>query len=256
MRRSLTILVVALLLLIVPTSLSALIQSEARHVAAPITRPLHTAFSSIRNTVANIRQLPSLFSERTALQTQVVRLEEELLGSESVLQENEVLRKELGVTGVVSQKKKVLTHVLTESSDPLDRLVSVDVGSQQGIRLGQPVTVEGALVGRIFQVGLTTAIVRPITSVHSAIQVSINGQNGLLAGDGSSSFIGDIPQGTQLLTDTLIQTSGLGGSLPAGILIGTLQETLAKPSDITQKFRVALPYSGRPLTTLMILTTQ
>lgn len=256
MRRSLTILVVALLLFIVPSSLSAPVRSEVLHVSAPVTRPLHTVFSNIRNAVDDIHQLPSLFRERTALQTQVVRLEEELLGNEALHQENEALRKELGVTGVVSQKKKVLAHVLTESSDPLDRLVSIDVGSQQGVRLGQPVTVEGALVGRIYQMGATTAVVRPVTSVHSAIQVSINGQNGLLAGDGSSTFVSDIPQGAQETFDSLIQTSGLGGSLPAGILIGTLQETLAKPSDVTQKFRVALPYSGRPLTILMILASQ
>ena len=243
----------ALLLFAVPFSVTSPMQGWARSHASPLTRPLHTSISRVRNITLNIRQLPQLLRDRSALQNQVVALEQQALDRDALAQENQSLRKELGVTGVTKQQRKVLAHVLTEGSDPSDRLLSLDVGTSQEVGIGQPVTVEGALVGRIVQVSVNSAVVRPITSKKSAIQASVAGQNGLLSGDGATSFIIDIPQGVELTQHAAVQSSGLGGSLPAGILIGTTEEILSKPSDVTQRFMVSLPYSGRPLTVVMVL---
>ncbi len=120
-----------------------------------------------------------------------------------------------------------LTHVtgvvMADSGSPFRQSVLLNVGARDGIRDGWA-TMDGiGLVGRISGVGERTSRVILITDSNSRVPVTVqpSGQKALLAGDNSS-----LPPLEFLEDSDLVQpgdrvvTSGDGGVLPAGLLVG------------------------------------
>ena len=246
-----------LLLLVLPLRISSGLRSAALRAVSPITKPLVTINRTLENDWISLRQIPSLLQQRRDLQNQVVTLQRQLLEEEQLAKENVALRQELGITGITQQQPKILVHVVVQGLDPADRTLTIDVGTNQGISKGQAAIYEGSLIGRVIQTNSNTATVRLLTSNHSLIQARIasNQQKGLLIGTGNSVQLTDVQQGTAPAADSTVETSGLGGSLPAGILIGTLGQTLSKPSNLSQSFLVSLPYDPSTVSNFFILLT-
>jgi rod shape-determining protein MreC len=120
-----------------------------------------------------------------------------------------------------------LTHVtgvvLADSGSPFRQSVLLNVGARDGIRDGWA-TMDGiGLVGRISGVGERTARVILLTDSNSRIPVTVqpSGQKALLAGDNSSlpplEFLDDADL---VRPGDRVVTSGDGGMLPAGLLVG------------------------------------
>ena len=256
-RRVLYFAILCLLLLIVPIRLSNSLRAVAVRAVGPAGRPLSDLNCSITNSFIGLTQIPSLLQQRYDLQRQVVALQYQLLEQEQLAKENAALRQELGVTGAVQQSAKVLTHVVIAGSDPADRTLVVDVGTNQNVTEGQPAIYEGALIGRVIKVSRDSAVIRLITSTRSLIQsrIASNQQKGILTTSANGLQLSDIRQGSLPASNSSVETSGLGGNLPAGILIGTLGEILSKPSNPTQSFKVSLPNDPGTLTTFFILLT-
>ncbi len=120
-----------------------------------------------------------------------------------------------------------LTHVtgvvLADSGSPFRQSVLLNVGARDGIRDGWA-TMDGiGLVGRISGVGERTSRVILLTDSNSRIPVTVqpSGQKALLAGDNSSlpplEFLDDADL---VRPGDRVVTSGDGGMLPAGLLVG------------------------------------
>jgi rod shape-determining protein MreC len=147
-----------------------------------------------------------------------------------------------------------LTHVtgvvMADSGSPFRQSVLLNVGERDGIRDGWA-TMDGiGLVGRISGVGQRTSRVILITDSNSRIPVTVqpSGQKALLAGDNSS-----LPPLEFLENNDLVQpgdrvvTSGDGGVLPAGLLVGQV----ALGTD--RRFRVVLSADYARLEFLRVL---
>jgi rod shape-determining protein MreC len=120
-----------------------------------------------------------------------------------------------------------LTHVtgvvLADSGSPFRQSVLLNVGARDGIRDGWA-TMDGiGLVGRVSGVGERTSRVILLTDSNSRIPVTVqpSGQKALLAGDNSSlpplEFLDDADL---VRPGDRVVTSGDGGMLPAGLLVG------------------------------------
>lgn len=120
-----------------------------------------------------------------------------------------------------------LTHVtgvvLADSGSPFRQSVLLNVGARDGIRDGWA-TMDGiGLVGRVSGVGQKSSRVVLLTDSNSRVPVTVqpSGQRALLSGDNS-----DLPP-LEFLEDSdevrpgdRVVTSGDGGVLPAGLLVG------------------------------------
>jgi rod shape-determining protein MreC len=246
------------LLFLIPATLVSSIRNQLLVLIRPVGRTLVGQNVAIRNFSQNIRQISTLRQDREDLQLQVLSLQQQLAHKDDVLRENESLRRELGVTGVPKELPKVLAHVILQGSDPLDRAVTVDVGTEQGVLVGQPVVSQGILVGRVITARKNSAIIRYITSRESRIQalVSRNREKGLLIGDGNSVYLSDATQGVDIHEHDVVETSGLGGSLPQGIVIGQINQAVSKKSELSQKFSLKLTEDPSANQSLFILLSE
>jgi rod shape-determining protein MreC len=260
-RRTLYLVVLILALLLVPSHITARARGAIVHATAPVTKPLSALNRRFDAAIESFREIPRLSQRNASLQNQVVSLQEQLLRQGELAQENASLRQELGVSGVARQTAKVLAHVTVQGSDPLDKTLDVDVGTSQGIQAGQPAVYQGVLIGRVIQAESFSATVRLLISNKSVVQARINPgtgaatEDGLISGDGDAITLTDIQQGSNPVSKTPVETSGLGGSLPQGILIGSLAGLVSKPSDLSQSYQVSMPYDPDDLDSFFILLT-
>lgn len=114
-------------------------------------------------------------------------------------------------------------RAISDARGPFNRAKLLDVGSAQGVRIGNPVISEHGLVGRI--TGVTSGVSRMVllTDVASRTPVMIERTDAraMLTGDGGDSprleFIrgaGAVQAGDRILS------SGDGGGLPRGLPVG------------------------------------
>jgi len=246
-----------LLILLLPASFVSAYRNAVLQVVRPVGSYLVRQSVNLGNFRQSIAQIPKLRQDNSGLQQEVLTLRQQLAETDSVSQENQTLRKELGVTGVTRAIPKSLAHIVLLGNDPLDRTASIDLGSNQGVKEGQPAVSQGFLVGRVIAVRPTSAVIRFVTSQNSRIQVwdSQTQEKGLLEGDGNIVYLTDVTQGAKIASTDTVETSGLGGSLPQGILIGEIGSTVSHKSDLSQKFTVKLAQDPSSLETLFILQT-
>ena len=150
-----------------------------------------------------------------------------------------------------------LTHVtgvvLADSGSPFRQSVLLNVGARDGIRDGWA-TMDGlGMVGRISGVGQQTSRVILLTDSNSRVPVTVqpSGQRAILAGDNSTLPPLDFIESPEVVRPgDRVVTSGDGGVLPAGLLVGQV----ALGPDRRLRVRLAADY-GR-LEFLRVLRSQ
>jgi len=147
---------------------------------------------------------------------------------------NQQLRHEVGLdNGGLSAYKPVAANVIVRDPNLWYETITIDKGSDDGVRVGDPVTGDGALVGNITTVGSTYSIVTLITDHTMAVAAQVQdaaGDTGVLVpavGNPNQLVLQYLPTNAQVQQNQQVVTVGFrSGSLqdlyPPGIPIGTV----------------------------------
>ena len=180
--------------------------------------------------------------------TSVVKLAQDYQSYEKLLEQNKELRRELqqmkswkeAALQLEEENARLLdlnqlrldsklTHVsgivIADSGSPFRQSVLLNIGSRDGIQDGWAAMDGLGLVGRISGVGSSTSRVILLTDNASQIPVIVqpSGQRAILMGDNSFAPPVEFIENVDLVRPgDRIVTSGGGGVLPAGLLVGTL----------------------------------
>ena len=180
--------------------------------------------------------------------TSVVKIAQDYQSYEKLLEQNKELRRELqqmkswkeAALQLEQENARLLdlnqlrldsklTHVsgivITDSGSPFRQSVLLNIGSRDGIQDGWAAMDGLGLVGRISGVGSSTSRVILLTDNASQIPVIVqpSGQRAILMGDNSFAPTVEFIENVDLVRPgDRVVTSGGGGVLPAGLLIGTL----------------------------------
>ncbi len=114
---------------------------------------------------------------------------------------------------------------ISESRGPFARSRLIDVGTGQGVRIGNPVINEHGLVGRVVGTSSRVSRVLLVTDVSSRIPVLIDRTDAraMLTGDGSGNPRLEYVRGTgSVEVGDRVLTSGDGGGIPRGVPIGVV----------------------------------
>ena len=145
---------------------------------------------------------------------------EALLTLESLRAENKRLRQ------LVDAKEKaaseaIFAEIVYAGRDPFSRKVILDKGSQQGVKLGQPVIDAAGVLGQVTRVQPLLAEVTLVTDKDHPIPVQVvrNGLRGVAfgAGDGSTMELRHMAANAEIEAGDLLVTSGLDGVYPRGL---------------------------------------
>lgn len=170
------------------------------------------------------------FSDRAQLRHDNAALRQQLLVAQARIQrlqaladENDRLRGLL--VGTRGYRLAVqLADVLDIDLDPERQRIVLDVGTSQGVHVGQAVIDDGGVVGQVIEVTGDRAVALLVTDPDHAIPVQAvrSGLRLIAYGTGRSDrlTVPNIPQSGDLKVGDELVTSGIGGRFPAGFPVG------------------------------------
>jgi rod shape-determining protein MreC len=251
---------VGVLLLIVSISDSTAfsgLRGAAGDAAAPPAELAAGARTESQGLIATLAGFFTSGSRTARLEREVSEARVRLAEAAAIKQENSRLKALLGLAET-DPKPVAIARLIGSTSASTRRFAILGAGSDQGVAVGMPVISPLGLVGRVLEVGDSSARVLLITDTESSVPVR-------RAGDGVQAYATGRGDGTLLirLTNTglnplkrgdAIVTSGSGGLFGPGTAVAVVGEltrdgAIARPlSDpgMTEFVAVARPWDATP----------
>ena len=215
--------------------------SPVQNAVASATAWARSFARSIRDRGALKQDNEDLILENMTLQYRVSQLEE-------AEQENARLRALLAAQSTYEELAPLYARVIAKGAGPWFDTFSINRGQLQGVTVGMAVVTGDGLVGRVYEAGLNYAKVLTVIDSRSSIACLIERtrDNGVLTGQLSADGSGDLcymyylPAVNSVMPGDVVITSGLDGSFPKGLRVGTVAE-VSRETDTATRYIVVSP---------------
>jgi rod shape-determining protein MreC len=210
----------------------------ASNIVHEATRPISIFFSGVSGQtsgfVSGIFQLGKVQKNNAELKDKVNKLQAQVAQLSEDKKENDRLKALLGFT-VQNDYSYEASSVLAYDPSNLRGNLTIDKGTDSGLNVGMAVISDGFLVGRISSVSAKTARVQLITDPLSSIPVVLQTANtsGIATGQiGYGLSMSKIPQGEAIKEGDVVITSGLGGEIPRGLILGRVEKVIKQENSL------------------------
>lgn len=216
----------------------------------------------------------SFANVRTAIAQKTTQLEATLRRPSTLATENQALEAENAalLARLAWLETQVSQEVLAEQAGSLQeqhpdyRFLPVRVGGRDvtgGIwvigeeTLPYPAVLtdaNGCLIATVTQVSGKTALIQPITAegFAAACWVGSGQEAAMLSGNGTDCIISELSRSSHAAVGDVVVTNGLGGVIPAGLTVGTL-ESISPASDGSGKVALLQPIAQLDTSTLFVV---
>jgi len=213
------------------------------YLIRPLSSRLYSLGNSFDRSYSERRDQTDLNAKIASLTSEVARLTVDKAAWQEVNEENQKLRQQLNFLNANNFKAvtaNVLAKEATAAVGEQSQDLLIDKGSQDGLRLGLGViSEEGVIVGKIMAVKETSAKICLTTSPGCKLPAAIQNQNktqGLTDGNlGLTIKMSYIPQLEKISPDDIVVTSGLGGNIPRGLVIGKISQVKNESNEVWQE---------------------
>ena len=206
--------------------------------------PVVKASSAISDNVAgffnSIVHAKDIQNENKELRSELAEAYKNLSDYEKAKKENEQLKKVLGIKEQNPDYEMEAATVIGRDSAAAFGKFTINKGSLNKIEVNSPVITEDGLVGIITEVGPTYSVVTTILDpdINVGIFNSRTQETGVVGGSAELYSKGRtklklLPRDTALVSGDIIETSGIGGLFPSGVLIGTVKTMGAENSGVS-----------------------
>lgn len=238
--------IVILILLVVLTNVNTNEISGIENIFNKLVMPIQNGLTYLKNKISSnntfFEDINNLKAENERLIAENSKLEEELRELEIIKAENATLREYNNMSEKYSEYKTVPAYIINKDISNLSDTMVINVGRNDGVRENMPVITTEGLVGYVISATNTTSKVKPIIdpSNSTSAVISTSRESVVLKGIlGSSNTLKlmYIPTDADLIAEDVIQTSGMGGIYPKGILIGKISQII-ESKNITDRYAI------------------
>ena len=218
---------------------------------------LSVRFQVLQNAIAAPQDLARLRQRNSEMETEVSRLQTEIIVLKQQISETRVLSALVDFARVQPENRYLAATAIGRDPSPFLEYVIINRGSDDGLRRGMPVVTQQGLVGRVAAVTADAARVQLITDPASTINVKLepSGAQAVIRGEVSGEIsLAMIPQSAPVEIGDLILTSGLGGNYPTNILIGQVTGVRRRETDLFQSASVQPVVDFNQLAIVLIIT--
>lgn len=248
------------MLLALPGRLAVVLKRPVREVLYPVQSGAARVFRRLRETVATVRGIGGLAARNRKLQSEVAWLRLRLRQLERLETENRKLREMLRFTARTGYDL-IPAEVIGREASGWWASVRIGAGSENGIRCGAAVVTVDGLVGKVVEVSAHTAEVLLLSDPSAYIPAVVPKTEayGIVRGTGLPSEIGAVCEmefvhrEAEIATGDEVITSGLGGVLPRGLLIGYVEQVTEAEGGLYQRVAVAPAANLDALTHVLIV---
>jgi len=237
-KNTLGIIVTTALILVVVVSnqvLSLNLGGKLTGLLSPVGIVLSTTGQQISGFFGNFGHIGSLQKENKDLNEKLNSALAEVARLSESKKENDELRADLGF-----KQNSNLDLVAADVAyfDPsLRDGITVRVSNPAGIKTGNVVISQGFLIGRVATIGGNIIKVLLITDSTSSIPATLQDKDisGIAKGKiGNGLTLEQVPQSDNVVRGDTVVTSGLGGDLPKGLILGKVDEVQKVSGSIFQ----------------------
>lgn len=235
--------VVLLIVLVIVTNANAI---NLRNPISKLVMPIQNGLTYLKNKIAGnnsfFTDINGLREENNQLKQKNSELEQQLRELEVIKAQNAVLKEYANLTEKYSEYTTVPAYVINKDISNLSENLVINAGKRDGIDVNMAVISEQGLVGYTIAVTDTTATVQTIIDAASSVSATISSTRdsiickGIL--DNNTNLKATyIPTDATLVTGDTVETSGMGGIYPKGIIIGTIKE-IVETKNITDRYAI------------------
>lgn len=211
------------------TNLFTLPQRVIVHVKNYIEEDNNLYFSNIE----------TLKNENDKRKQEISDLKEKMADYEMLEAENKLLKQHIKLSELYPNYSVIVADIIMDSKSNWENTYIVNRGSKHGIEPNMAVIAENGLVGYIESVTDTTSKIVSILDVGNSISGRVTRTRDTIIVKGSSELaekkqmkIINIPIGVSLVEGDKIETSGIGGIYPKGILVGKVKSFEQKNNPV------------------------
>lgn len=211
------------------------VQQIGNDAAGIVDRVVSYPLDGAKNATSSFFNLMNTYQENQQLKRQVDSLAAKDAENQTLRKENQQLKAQLKLSKSLTNYDQVTAYVLTRTPSTWQNQVTINKGSLAGIKKGDSVLSRKGIVGRITEVNNSNSKVELISTNNDsanrfAVQVtSKSGDviNGLITNYDTNSgdlVMGQVTSKKKIEKGTKVVTSGMGGSTPKGLLVGTVEK--------------------------------
>ena len=238
------------------------VENVAISVVKPLADFLYGSGSGIRKSYEANQQQKDIFSKATNLEQEVAKLTVENAQFKELQQDNVKLRAQLSFLSV-NKYKNILANVISRNLifdiKEGDQDIVIDKGSKDGIKEEFGVIDEnGVIIGKVSEVRDNLSKICLTTNRNCKFPATIQNKDrtmGITEGDlGLTIKMNYIPQSEKINSGDTVITSGLGGNIARGLVIGKVSQINNKSNEIWQDINIEPLFNLNALTIVTVLT--
>ena len=192
-----------------------------------VSKIVYTPISYISSNIKKDKEKNNIYEKYEELLQSVNEIDSLKAYNSELEKEIKELKKIVDINNTLSEKSYLNATVINRNLEFFFNTLTIDKGSNNGILDGLAVTFNGSLIGKITKVSNFNSVVKLITveDSNNKISVKINNNDnyiyGLISGykDGCL-LISGIDTNEEIIDESIVTTTGLGGVFPMGILVG------------------------------------
>ena len=236
-----------------------ILQGAAERVIAPVQMAAAQTLVAAGNLIGTVSQAGDLASQNRAYREQIDQMQATLAQMHELEAENRDLRGLLGLRDRLPLGKLIPAQVVARDPLALVQAVMIDRGNDDGVIAGLPMVTDRGVVGRIVEAYTTSAKALLLTDVNSAVAVQTQGPesraSGVVRGTGDGRLILEyVPQDEPLRVGDSVTTSGVGGTFPPGLVVGTVQQIRQTDVGVFQEALIDPAVRARSLERVYVLS--
>ncbi len=210
-----------------------------------ITMPVQNFFAGIAENVrgffSHFGDTASLKEENEKLKADIKQLESQNQRNQIYKEENERLRGMLDLKDTYKDFNLVAANVTGRDSSTWFLSLTIDKGTDDGLKMADTVITSDGLVGHITDMGNNWAMVTTILDSQSTVSVMVERTEDFATVDGDIDLSAKglckmtyISKDSTITVGDMVKTSGLGGVYPKGINVGKVTKIHPENKGVSQ----------------------
>lgn len=236
--------IIILIIIVIVSNIKINNLSYAQGVFNFFVMPVQNGLTYLKNWISGnnnfFTDINNLKEENEKLKEENSKLQQSLREFEIVKSENASLKEYVNLKDKYTEYTTVPAYVINKDISNYNDIIVINVGTNDGVDVNMPVISDKGLVGHIISVTATNAKVQTIVDTSSSISCTLTASRdnivarGTLEGESllKATFI---PTEATIVEGDNIETSGLGGIYPKGILVGTINKVV-NTKNITDRY--------------------
>ena len=210
-------------------------------------RPLEATIDAFGRGISSVfgalAEMDELRTKNETLEQENARLENENDQAKELQRENELLTALLQLRNGFDYETRAAAVIGRESNE-FRRVVTIDIGTTEGVELGDVVVASGgAVAGRVFEVGPNYARVLLISDTGSTVigQLTTSAATGEVVGQLGGLLVMskidaavDVVLGEEVVTAGIELNGGIRSPFPKGLVIGIVGDSRRDANEVVQ----------------------